>query len=97
MASFSEPSPRDAADKKEWMLGYLRQLVPGSHLLVCHPRGKLRARIAHWARLCAIPLGCRIPLLSDLAVLTDSDVRRLIDDLGITLCSLPEALAPAAG
>jgi hypothetical protein len=32
--------------------------------------------------------------LSDLAVLTDPDVRKLIDDLGITLCSLPEALQP---
>lgn len=97
MASFSELSPRDAAGKKEWMLGYLRQLVPGSHLLVCHPAVE-SSELASLTGPDSVPYRWAAEYrLSDLAVLTDSDVRRLIDDLGITLCSLPEALAPAAG
>jgi hypothetical protein len=97
MASFSELSPRDAAGKKEWMLGYLRQLVPGSHLLVCHPAVE-SSELASLTGPDSVPYRWAAEYrLSDLAVLTDPDVRRLIDDLGITLCSLPEALAPAAG
>jgi len=34
--------------------------------------------------------------VSDLEVLTDPEVRAMIDQLGIRLCSLPEALGPAA-
>ena len=97
MASFSELSPRDAAGKKEWMLGYLRQLVPGSHLLVCHPAVE-SSELASLTGPDSVPYRWAAEYrLSDLAVLTDPDVRRLIDDLGIRLCSLREALAPAAG
>jgi hypothetical protein len=97
MASFSELSPRDAAGKKEWMLGYLKQLVPGSHLLVCHPAVE-SSELASLTGPDSVPYRWAAEYrLSDLAVLTDPDVRRLIDDLGIRLCSLPEAIAPAAG
>jgi hypothetical protein len=34
---------------------------------------------------------------SDLSVLTDPEIRELIDELGITRCSLPEALSGPDG
>jgi predicted glycoside hydrolase/deacetylase ChbG (UPF0249 family) len=92
LASFSQLSPRDAAGKKEWMLGYLRQLVPGAHMLVCHPAVE-SSELESLTGPDSVPYRWAAEYrLSDLAVLTDPDVRQLIDDLGITLCSLPGAL-----
>jgi predicted glycoside hydrolase/deacetylase ChbG (UPF0249 family) len=97
LVSISELSPRDAAGKKVWMLGYLRGLVPGAHLLICHPgvgSTELESLTGpesvpyHWAADYRI---------SDLDVLTDPDVRELIGRLGITLCSFPEAFSGAKG
>lgn len=93
LVTSSELSPRDAAGKKAWMLGYLSGLVPGAHLLVCHPgvdSPELRALTGpdsvpyRWAADYRV---------SDLEVLTDPEVRQLTDELGITLCSLPQALS----
>jgi hypothetical protein len=71
--------------------------VPGSHLLVCHPAVE-SSEHASLTGPDSVPYRWAAEYrLSDLAVLTDPDVRRLIDDLGIRLCSLREALAPAAG
>lgn len=92
LASITELSPRDAAGKKDWLLGYLRGLKPGAHMLVCHPA------VAS-PELDALTGPDSVPYrwaaeyrLSDLDVVTDPDTRTLIDDLGISLCSLPEAV-----
>ena len=93
LASMSELSPRDAGGKKEWMLGYLARLGPGTHLLVSHPA-------VESSELDSLTAPDSVPYrwaaeyrLSDLAVLTDQEVRQRIDELGVALCSLPEALA----
>ncbi len=93
LASFNELSPRDAAGKKAWMLGYLNGLGPGVHLLVCHP-GVASSELESLTGPDSVPYRWATEYrLSDLDVLTDPEVRALIDDLGITLCSLPEALS----
>jgi YdjC-like protein len=93
LVSFSELSPRDAAGKKDWLLGYLRHLAPGAHLLVCHP-AVASSELESLTGPDSVPYRWAAEYrLSDLAVLTDPDVRQLIFDLGITLCSLPEALS----
>jgi predicted glycoside hydrolase/deacetylase ChbG (UPF0249 family) len=93
LASVSELSPRDEAGKKEWMLGYLRGLAPGAHMLVCHPAvdsSELRSLTGP----ASVPYRWAAEYrLSDLDVLTDPQIRELIDELGIRLCSLPEALS----
>ena len=99
LASFSELSPRDAGGKKEWMLGYLRALTPGVHVLVTHP-GVAGSELESLTGPDSVPYRWAAEYrLSDLEVLTDPEVRELVDELGITLCSLPEALAdvPVAG
>src|SRR6266851_1225134 len=88
LASINELSARDAAGKKAWMLGYLRGLVPGAHVLICHPAvdsPELRSLTGpdsvpyRWAAEYRV---------SDLEVLTDPEVKELIDELGITLCTV---------
>ncbi|MDR2987971.1 MAG: ChbG/HpnK family deacetylase, partial [Nocardiopsaceae bacterium] len=95
LSSFSQLSPRDGAGKKEWMLAYLRELVPGAHMLVCHPAVE-SSELESLTGPDSVPYRWASEYrLSDLAVLTDPDVRQLINDLGINLCSLPEALVGA--
>ena len=97
LASFSQLSPRDAAGKKAWMLDYLRQLAPGAHLLVSHP-AVASSELESLTGPDSVPYRWAAEYrLSDLAVLTDPEVGQLIDDLGITLCSLPEALSATSG
>jgi predicted glycoside hydrolase/deacetylase ChbG (UPF0249 family) len=92
LASISELSPRDAAGKKAWLLGYLRELTPGAHLLVSHP-GVPGPELKSLTGPDSVPYRWAAEYrVSDLAVLTDPEVRGLIDELGIRLCSLPEAL-----
>jgi hypothetical protein len=93
LVSISELSPRDAAGKKAWLLGYLRGLRPGAHLLVCHP-GVESSELESLTGPASVPYRWAAEYrVSDLDVLTDPAVRALIDELGITLCSLPEALS----
>lgn len=93
LASISELSPRDAAGKKEWMLGYLRGLTPGAHLLVCHP-GVEGSELESLTGPDSVPYRWAAEYrLSDLNVLTDPQVLDLIGELEIALCSLPEALS----
>ena len=93
LASFSELSPRDASGKKEWLAGYLRGLGPGVHLLVAHP-GVPGTELESLTGPDSVPYRWAAEYrLSDLAVLTDPDIGGMIDELGIKLCSLPEALA----
>lgn len=94
VASISELSPREAADKKAWMIGYLNGLTPGVHLLVCHP-GVASSELESLTGPDSVPYRWAAEYrISDLEVLTDPQVRELVDHLGITLCSLPEALRP---
>jgi predicted glycoside hydrolase/deacetylase ChbG (UPF0249 family) len=91
LASYCELSPRDAAGKKAWLAGYLRGLRPGVHLLVTHP-GVSGSELESLTGPDSVPYRWAAEYrLSDLAVLTDPEVIALIDDLGIKLCSLPEA------
>jgi len=92
LTSVSELSPRDAGGKKDWMLGYLKGLTPGVHVLVTHP-GVDGSELESLTGPDSVPYRWAAEYrLSDLEVLTDPEVRELIEDLGITLCSLPEAL-----
>lgn len=96
LASIEELSPRHAADKKTWMLGYLRGLAPGAHLLVSHP-GAASSELESLTGPDSVPYRWAAEYrISDLDVLTDPEVRELIDDLGIALCSLQEILSGAA-
>lgn len=88
-------SDRPAESKKEWMLGYLERRTPGTHLLVTHcatDDPELAAMVfpgspvEPWAREYRI---------SDLATLTDPEVRAAVDRLGIELVSVKTAFAGA--
>lgn len=93
LASIDELSPRDAAGKKAWLLGYLSGLGLGAHLLVCHPAVG-SSELDSLTGPDSVPYRWAAEYrLSDLDVLTDPEVRELIDDRGIALCSLPEALS----
>lgn len=92
-ASIKMLSERPADAKKDWLLGYLERLAdrPGVHLLVghCADDEPELAAIARpdagnfpWAREYRV---------SDLAVLTDADVRQAVDDHGIELVSVATA------
>jgi predicted glycoside hydrolase/deacetylase ChbG (UPF0249 family) len=83
-------SDRPAAEKKDWLLGYLERRTEGTHLLVSHcadddPELDAITRpdssVHPWAREYRV---------SDLAVLTDPDVRAAVDRLGIELVSVSE-------
>jgi chitin disaccharide deacetylase len=94
LASLSELSPRDAGGKKEWLLSYLSQLGPGAHVLVCHP-AVASSELECLTGPDSVPYRWAAEYrISDLEALTDPDVRERIDELGIALCSLPEALSP---
>jgi chitin disaccharide deacetylase len=91
--SFEELSPRDAAGKKDWMLSYLRGLTHGVHLLVSHP-GVPGSELESLTGPASVPYRWAADYrVSDLAVVTDPEVKDLIQELGIRLCSLPEALS----
>jgi predicted glycoside hydrolase/deacetylase ChbG (UPF0249 family) len=95
LASINELSPREAAGKKTWMRDYLTALTPGVHLLVCHP-AVASSELESLTGPDSVPYRWAAEYrLSDLDVLTDPEIRDLIDGLGIALCSLPEALSGA--
>jgi predicted glycoside hydrolase/deacetylase ChbG (UPF0249 family) len=92
----SELSPQDAAGKKEWLIGYLRELTPGAHMLVCHP-GEESTELESLTHPSSVPWRWAADYrYSDLEVLTDPEIADLISQLGIRLCSLPEALRDGA-
>ena len=96
LSSYSELSPRDANVKKAWLVGYLRGLGPGVHMLVSHPAVP-SSELESLTGPESVPYRWAAEYrLSDLEVLTDPEVSALIDQLGIRLCSLPEALAGTA-
>jgi len=89
LMSISELSPRDAAGKKAWMLNYLRGLMPGAHLLICHPAVQ-SAELESLTGPGSVPYRWAAEYrLSDLAVLTDPEVRDLIGSLRQLLSESP--------
>lgn len=89
--SISGLSDREAEEKKGWLLRRLERLEPGVHLLVTHcaePGEEMSSITAptsgpwRWAEEYR---------KSDLATVTDPEVRSRIDDLGIELCSVGTA------
>ncbi len=89
--SFFELTPRESHEKKPWLLDLLGGLSPGLHMVVCHPGlagpelGSLTAPDSEpwpWAEHWRV---------ADLAVMIDPEVRKLVDALGIRLCSLSDA------
>lgn len=91
--SYNELTPRDAGEKKAWLLRLLRGLRPGLHMLVCHP-GAGGPELASLTGPESVPWPwAERWRVADLEVLTDPEIRGVIDDAGITLCSLGQALS----
>ncbi len=97
LTSLDGLSDRDGAGKKAWLLDYLARLTPGTHLLVCHPA-------VAGPELSSITGPDSIPYRwaeeyrrSDLAVLTDPEVREAVERLGIELTSVAALSARQAG
>jgi predicted glycoside hydrolase/deacetylase ChbG (UPF0249 family) len=95
--TLAELTPRDAKEKKAWLLGWLGDLQPGLHMLVCHPAvpsPELEALTSPRSEPWPWAATWRVP---DLDVLTDAEVRGAVERAGITLCSLSDALSPVGG
>jgi hypothetical protein len=87
-ASIAMLSARPADEKKPWLLGYLDRLGPGRHLLVSHP-GTAGAELSSLTgRDSATWPWAAEYRVSDLATLTDPEIRRAIDDRGIKLVAV---------
>lgn len=90
-ASIEILSDRDAATKKPWMLAYLAGLTPGVHLLVTHcavAEPELAALHAPGSETYRWAEEYR---LSDQAIVTDPEIRKAVDELGIELVSMRNA------
>jgi hypothetical protein len=88
LRSFLVLSPQPADEKRRVLLGYLEALPPGLHLIQSHPAvasAELRALAAPgspaepWAEAYRV---------SDLALLTDPEVRGLVEERGVELVSV---------
>jgi hypothetical protein len=92
-ASIETLSDRDAADKKPWVLDYLDNLTSGVHLLVTHcavAEPELAALHSpgsdtyRWAEEYR---------LSDQAIVTDPEIRKVIEDRDIELATVRTAFS----
>jgi predicted glycoside hydrolase/deacetylase ChbG (UPF0249 family) len=91
--SIKSLSDRPAEAKKDWLLVYLERRTPGVHLLVTHCASddpELAALVRDGS---SVHPWARDYRVSDLAVLTDPDVRAAVDRLGIELVSVAGAFA----
>jgi len=93
LTSMDGLSERDTSEKKAWFLNYLRELGPGTHVLVTHPAvgGPELASLTgpdsvpyRWAEEYRI---------ADLELLTDPDVASLITERGIELTTAAKTIA----
>ncbi len=89
--SISGLSEREADAKKDWLLHRLERLEPGVHLLVTHCAEPGEEMSSITAPTSAPWRWAEEYRKSDLATLTDPEVRSRIDDLGIELCSVGTA------
>jgi hypothetical protein len=96
-ASVAMLSARPAADKKAWLLTHLAGLGEGRHLLVSHP-GAASAELSSLTRPDSGPWPWAAEYrVSDLAVLTDPEVRQAIDELGIKLVAVADGGGETSG
>jgi predicted glycoside hydrolase/deacetylase ChbG (UPF0249 family) len=86
--SIKSLSDRPAETKKDWLLGYLERRTPGLHLLVTHCADDEPELAALVRDDSAVHPWARDYRVSDLAVLTDPDVRAAVERLGIELVSV---------
>lgn len=93
LTSIDGLSERETSDKKPWLLGYLRDLGPGTHMLVVHPA-------VGGPELSSITGPDSIPYrwaeeyrIADLELLTDPEVRALVSELGIELTTAAATIA----
>jgi predicted glycoside hydrolase/deacetylase ChbG (UPF0249 family) len=93
LTSIAGLSERETSGKKHWLLTYLRELRPGTHMLVVHPAvaGPELESITgpdsvpyRWAQEYRI---------ADLELLTDPDVAALISERGIELTTTAKTIA----
>ncbi len=87
-ASIAMLSARPASEKKAWLLAHLGGLGPGRHLLVSHPgiaSDELSSLTSQDSGNWPWAVEYRV---SDLAVLTDPDIRRAIEERGIKLVAV---------
>jgi predicted glycoside hydrolase/deacetylase ChbG (UPF0249 family) len=90
-ASIAMLSARPAGTKKAWLLNYLAALAPGRHLLVSHP-GVAGPELSALTGPDSAPWPWAAEYrVSDLAVLTDPDIRQAIDDHDINLVAVADA------
>ncbi|MDX6291066.1 MAG: hypothetical protein QOH50_141, partial [Kribbellaceae bacterium] len=90
-ASIETLSDREAAAKKPWMLAYIAGLMPGVHLLVTHcavAGPELAALTAPGTETYRWAEEYRV---ADQDIVTDPEIRKAIEELGIELVSMRNA------
>lgn len=91
--SYNELTPREADEKKSWLMALLGSLSPGAHMLVTHPGApgtELAALTSPGSKLWPWAEGWRA---ADLEVLTDPEVKDAVERGGIKLCTFAEAMS----
>ena len=93
LTSIEGLSERESSGKKDWLLSYLRELGPGTHMLVVHPG-------VGGPELAAITGPGSVPYrwaeeyrIADLDVLTDPEVTALVSERGIELTTAAKTIA----
>ena len=93
LTSIEGLSERETSDKKGWLVSYLRELGPGTHLLVVHP-GVGGPELAPITGPDSVPYRWAEEYrIADLDVLTDADVAALISERGIELTTAAKTIA----
>lgn len=91
--SFHELTPREADEKKQWLLDLLAGLGPGLHMVVCHP-GVPGPELAGLTAPDSAPWPwAEHWRVADLAVVTDPDVRQAVEEAGIRLVSFRDVVS----
>jgi len=93
LTSIEGLSERESSDKKGWLVSYLRELGPGTHLLVVHP-GVGGPELASITGPDSVPYRWAEEYrIADLDVLTDAEVAALISERGIELTTAAKTIA----
>jgi chitin disaccharide deacetylase len=92
LTSIDGLSERDTDGKKDWLLTYLSELGPGTHMLVVHP-AVAGPEIASMTGPDSIPFRWAEEYrIADLDLLTDPEVAALVRSRGIELTTVGQAL-----
>jgi chitin disaccharide deacetylase len=93
LTSIEGLSERESSDKKDWLLSYLSELEPGTHMLVVHP-GVGGPELAGITGPGSVPYRWAEEYrIADLDVLTDPEVAALISERGIELTTAAKTIA----